>query len=165
MVRGSERGFTLLELIVVTGFLIGLAGLAAFLLRPANHITERTDGRRHLAVAAIVQGVNRYIDGEHELPAYLPDKKMSIGTGNEEYDICLLTSVYLPEAPLDPEHGIAADAEGKTIEAAGSVDCNELEATYKAGFEIEKRRDYVIVSATLANGKTFELSSEKLGVN
>jgi prepilin-type N-terminal cleavage/methylation domain-containing protein len=158
MIRGNERGFTLPELIVTTVFLVMLAGLATWILSPANQMGKRLDAERRTGVAMIVQGVNRYIAETGELPVYVPDKQTPIGTSGTEYDVCLVTPVYLPRVPMDPQNAVVEDADGNTVET-DVIECDDVDTLYSAGYTIQKKDGRVEIGAGLSDGSDFILSS------
>lgn len=159
MVRGREDGFTLPELIVVTVGFVLLCGIAALLLAPSTTLTERLDAERQLEVAQLAQEVNAYIAATGELPPYVPTKPTSIGTADEEYDMCL--ALGLTKVPLDPQTGARMNEAGETV-AGGAMSCEDTEVAYSAGYRIAQRDDgRIVISATLADGTSFELRSRK----
>jgi len=160
MIRRNEQGFTLPELIVTTVGFIVLFGLAALLLAPSTHTSEKLDARRRLDVAATVQAVNRYIADAGKLPPDVPDTPVVIGTSDEEYDLCFgLAGKYLPAMPLDPQLGVRL-AQDDTTERGGSADCDDLDVEYSAGYTIVRHGDAVVVATAFTDGRPFTLRSQ-----
>ncbi|HJQ08789.1 MAG TPA: prepilin-type N-terminal cleavage/methylation domain-containing protein [Candidatus Saccharimonadales bacterium] len=134
----SQRGFTLVELIVV-GTLGGVLLIAAaLLLHPKDYSPERRDAERRLGVAVLMQAVSNYVADKGALPEHMPAKEQIIGSEEDMYDLCkVLVPHYLDHVPIDPIAGAEVSDEN----------CAEADAVYDSGYTIQRHGDREITIA------------------
>jgi prepilin-type N-terminal cleavage/methylation domain-containing protein len=132
----TERGFTLIELVVV-GSVVGLLCAVAFwLIRPADYSAVRRNAERYAGTAQLLQALNRYVQ-EHngQLPAGFTDKPQVIGSEEGMLNLCpALVPDHLPSIPLDPLDGAIA------VE----IDCRAKDAGYLSGYTARRGKDGMV---------------------
>jgi prepilin-type N-terminal cleavage/methylation domain-containing protein len=159
MKNTGERGFTLLELVVVIAFFVLMLGLSLFLLRPEDYTLLRNDSKRRTQVAQVVQALKAYqADHDGQLPPGITSSVKAISSGNGHYDLCkYLVPDYLYDMPFDPTIGVKLQDDALTKER-----CNAEGVTYATGLTIQKKKNGDIVVAApvskVESGSTVELT-------
>ena len=126
-----QRGFTMVELLVVGGVFAVLLVIAAVLVHPADYGPERRNALRWLYVLEINYALQEYKADYGKLPD-LPDKFTVIGSDNKQLDLCeAFVPNYLVGMPLDPSGGVSVDEDV----------CSEKNSAYTTGLQLKKDAD------------------------
>jgi len=147
-VMRDSRGFTLLELIVVSGGLLVLLIVTAVVLHPHDYSGVMRDGQRQTDMAQILGALRQYQAAHGDLPAGIGTSSKTIGSQKGELNICsALVPAYLKDLPLDPVAG------GKISKAQQDITdkaCSDNDVEYTTGFTISKSSDgkHVTIAAT-----------------
>jgi len=134
----NQKGFTLIEILVVIGIIAVLATIVLIAINPARQFAQSRDTQRTSNVNAILNAVGQYIaDNKGDLPAGVPDK------GDPAVDIpqslCeALVPTYMPSLPTDPNSFF----DGGSLIKVGGVDdgCEDL-ATEASGYLVSQDND------------------------
>lgn len=109
----KNKGFTLIEILIVIGIIAILAAVVLVAINPARQFAQANDSQRTSNVNAILNAVGQYIaDNRGGLPT-LP----AAGAPAEEIGATLcgeLVPTYIPSLPTDPSSG----NEGASISCA-----------------------------------------------
>lgn len=145
----SERGFTLIELVVATLIVLLLLVAAVFSLRTNNYTLTNQDYQRQTDVARIVQALNKYIADNGKFPMTVPDKIVAISSGKDQYNLCsYLVPKYLPDLPIDPAYGVKMYQNAPVLDTV----CTTPGLTYSTGYGIQRlKTSLVVVSSPLTN--------------
>jgi type IV pilus assembly protein PilA len=117
----KQKGFTLIEILLVIGIIAVLATVVIVALDPAKRFADARDSRRLSDIQSILSAVQQYIvDNEGALPNGLDTEQRQIGTAaggcslsashcsvNPDYCLDLTTPLarYLKSLPYDPSNG------------------------------------------------------------
>ncbi|MDB5264529.1 MAG: hypothetical protein JWN64_100 [Parcubacteria group bacterium] len=106
-----QRGFTLIEILVVIGMLAILATVVIVSINPMRQFAQARNSQREANVAAILNGIGqRLADNRGIFPkgscASLPAVKLPMANSQSGFDIrpCLVPT-YMSELPMDPKEG------------------------------------------------------------
>ena len=108
--KNNQRGFTLIEILVVIGIIALLATIVIVAINPARqfaqaHNTQRTSNI-HTILNAIGQNIadNKgvFTCGAVTLPASTASTSIDDATGGAGKDLSCLTPTYIPSFPQDP---------------------------------------------------------------
>lgn len=136
-----QKGFTLIEILVVVGIIALLATVVFVALDPVTRFADARNSRRWNDVNSVLTATHQYIvDNDGALPAGLTSGMSSteLGSCGTCADLASPLGPYLKSLPTDPDGGDATNT-GYAIE----VDANNI----------------VTVSASNAeNGATIEVS-------
>lgn len=113
MAKKLERGFTLIEILVVIGILAVLLSITLIAINPAKQFSQANNTKRKSDVNAILNAVNQYaVDHKGNLSAIgIPDsnagpKVIGSDTAGGELDFCPdIVPTYIAEMPIDPTTG------------------------------------------------------------
>ncbi len=143
----NERGFTLLEVIVVITVVILLLGAAILFGRPQDYANTNSDSDRQLGIAAIAQALREYKQNTGDWPLGIPAKDTSIATGDGNYNLCpFLVPHYLQGIPLDPAAGTQYTGQANSPTYTDQR-CDVSGVQYVSGYVIRKDDKGITVSA------------------
>lgn len=134
----AQRGFTLIEILVVIGLIAILAAIVLIAINPARQFAQANDSQRTGNVNSILNAVGQYMaDHKGVLPAPISalasNATTSIASGAGNADICsALVPIYLPQLPIDPTTGVYTDCSNYTSGYKVARDSNNritIEAT------------------------------------
>ncbi len=104
-----QRGFTLLEVLLVVGAIAVLAGIVILAINPSKQLAETRNAQRRVDVNTVLNAVYQYaIDNNGTIPAAITTTQTEIcktgGTCTGLIDLAALTtsSTYLVSIPTDP---------------------------------------------------------------
>ena len=122
----NQKGFTLIEILVVLGIIAILATIVLIAINPARQFRQARDTQRTSNVNAILNAIGQYIaDTKGSIPAGIDDVVASNqALSNTGANICsLLVPKYISALPADPKAtGVAADGQISESECAGAHD-------------------------------------------
>jgi len=121
-----ERGFTLVELVIVVAILAILLAIVLVALNPARNFAESNNTQRRSDVNAILNAVHQYmVDNRGTVPSGVTSTVQTIASsGVGTVDLCAaLVPTRLADLPLDPTAGSKSPA-GANCTAATSYDAN-----------------------------------------
>lgn len=129
-VLSRERGFTLVEVLVVVGILAILLAITLVAINPNQHFRDSRNSQRSSNVTAILDAIYEY-ESAHSgnVPPTLASASSTptpIGTGTGHIDLCAdLVPADIADMPLDPSTGTKAGA-----------DCTADD--YETGYQVAK---------------------------
>jgi prepilin-type N-terminal cleavage/methylation domain-containing protein len=128
----KNKGFTLIEILVVIGLIAILAAVVLIAINPARQFAQANNSQRTANVNAVLNGIGQYIaDHKGELPN-LPADGTEIDAG-----LCAdLVPTYLPALPTDPD----------SPEKGASILCSDLDAG-DTDYEISEEDGRITVCA------------------
>ena len=123
MLKFKNKGFTLIEILVVIAIIALLATVVFVALNPVKRFADARNSRRWSDVNSILTAVHEYIvDHDGSLPSGLSTSMSAteLGTCGSCVDLSATLSAYLKSIPVDPQ-GSSANT-GYTI----AVDSNNI---------------------------------------
>ncbi len=128
----NEKGFTLIEILVVIGILAVLLAIVLIAINPQQQFKQANDTQRRSDVNAILNAIGSYAaQNKGQLPAGITGTATQIGSESGEVNLCsALVPTYIADLPLDPvsTYGIETPA--------GSI-CTDSGATYETGYTVK----------------------------
>jgi prepilin-type N-terminal cleavage/methylation domain-containing protein len=105
--KNNQKGFTLIEILVVIGMIALLAAIVLIAINPARQFAQGRNAQRINDVTAILNAVGQYTaDNKGTLPANITIASQEIKNGAA--DICAaLMPTYVSSLPVDPQTGSA----------------------------------------------------------
>lgn len=117
----TQRGFTLLEVLLVVALIGILAGIVILAINPSKQISDTNNAQRSVDVNTILNGVYQYaIDNSGSLPSGIdgtPTEICQTGAtcvGLSDLSDITASSTYLVSIPIDPL-ATTTDGTGYTI--------------------------------------------------
>lgn len=129
----KQKGFTLIEILVVIGILAILLAIVLIAINPQQQFRQANNTQRRSDVNAILSAVSAYA-AQHkgQLPTGITATALNIssgGTPTTDVDLCTtLVPDYIADLPLDPVDG--------SDTPAGSI-CTDASAEYDTGYTIK----------------------------
>jgi type IV pilus assembly protein PilA len=142
----TEKGFTLLEILLVIAAIAILAGIVIIAINPAKQLGDTRNAQRNVAVNTIINAVYQYaVDNNGTLPASITTTETEIcktgGTCTGLIDLSVLTTneKYFSSVPADPT-GSSTNGTGYRIKktANGRVVVNAPSAENSATISVTK---------------------------
>jgi prepilin-type N-terminal cleavage/methylation domain-containing protein len=132
----ANKGFTLIEILVVIGIIAILAAIVLIAINPARQFRQANNSQRTANVNAILNAIGQYMADNQGTPPP--------GIGGEiDTPLCdALLTKYLPALPTDP----SSPSKGGAIEKA---DCDDIDAG-DVKYETENNSGRITVSAPSA---------------
>lgn len=130
MIKNKNKGFTLLEILLVVAAIAILAGIVIIALNPGKQLGETRNAQRNSDVNSILNAVYQYtLDNDGDFPSGIDSTAGTaqvIGTGTAGCDsVCTatttvescvdlsgdITPTYLVGIPTDPSTGVASSTD------------------------------------------------------
>ena len=139
--NGKNKGFTLIEILVVIGIIAILATIVIIAINPSRQFKQARDTQRTSNVNAILNAIGQYVaDNKGDLP--------SVPSGEVNQALCDdLVPTYLPSLPTDPN----SDSKGASITCSG-IGTNDV------GYDVSVSGGRVTVSAPDAELSTISVT-------
>ena len=121
MIRGVyQKGFTLIEILVVIGLIAILAAIVLIAINPARQFAQARNSQRESNVSTVLNAIGQNSADNKGLPlsattctgiTNVPGATAkNIGTGGALVNLTCLVGTYIPSSlPFDPTSGTAAD--------------------------------------------------------
>jgi type IV pilus assembly protein PilA len=127
-----QKGFTLIEILVVIGLIAILAAIVLIAINPARQFAQANNSQRDANVNAVLNAVGQYLaDNKGQFTSCLANittspLEVKVGQAGGA-DLACLTPTYLPAIPFDPDstasasstkYNIVKDANGRVTVSA-----------------------------------------------
>lgn len=128
--RRRQRGFTLLEVLLVIAIIAILAAIVIIAINPAKQLADTRDAQRQSDVNTILNAIYQYsIDNDGDLPGpdtitgaaqdICTDGSPCGAVGQIDISDVLTGDIYIVDFPVDPQE-TDPDITGYTIQTAGA---------------------------------------------
>jgi len=117
----KNKGFTLIEILVVIGIIAVLATIVIIAINPARQFAQARNTQRVSNVNSILNAIGQNLADNKGLftcgTVTLPASATNIGSGagNIDLESCLVTT-YMPSMVMDPDGGASADTKYKVMQ-------------------------------------------------
>ena len=149
----KNRGFSVIELLVVIGIMGILLSIVVIAVSPGQQFAQANNTKRSSDVNAILNAINQYAAANKgALPTSITTTATVIGSGAGQINLCAdLVPNSIADLPLDPNTG--------TENPANSV-CTTPGATYNTGYTASRSNtgNRVTVTAPGAEGETITVT-------
>lgn len=105
--KTKNKGFTLVELMVVIGILTVILAIVLIAVNPSRQLSKANDTQRRSDVSAILSAVYQYaVDNKGALPAAITSTATDMKSATGGANICSdLVATYIAALPVDPSTG------------------------------------------------------------
>lgn len=102
--RQNQKGFTLIEILVVIGILAVLFAIALVAINPARQFSQANNTKRRSDVNALLNAIHQYAaDNKGALPSAITTSVLTIGNAVGQTDVCAaVVTKYIAALPRDP---------------------------------------------------------------
>ena len=137
----KQKGFTLIEVLVVIGIIAILAAVVLIAINPSRQFRQARDTQRVTNLNAMLSAVGQYVaDNKGAIPGNITSNVQNIKTGGA--DICSqLVPTYISALPVDPNFNSGVSV----------ADCS---ASYDTGYQIGTTTGNRIVVSAMLEGTT-----------
>jgi len=147
MKKKGNKGFTLIEILVVIGIIAILATIVLIAINPARQFRQARDTQRTSNVNAILNGIGQFIaDNKGTMPAGIPVAPAAAGEVSEALCNDLIPK-YIPSLPADPTNTVGA-----------YTDCTDVDAGDIDYFVLQDADGRITVSAPETEEATTDIS-------
>jgi len=118
----KNKGFTLIEILVVIGIIAVLAAAVLIAINPARQFAQARDSQRSTNIEAILNAVGQNIadnKGVFTCGAALPGALADIGTAGVNLEPCLVPT-YVSIMPMDPAGGTSVNTKYQIMQDAAT---------------------------------------------
>lgn len=128
----KNKGFTLIEILVVIGIIAILAAVVLVAINPSKSFKQARDSQRTSNLNAIMNAVGQYVvDSKGSLPPSITTTATDIGTAAGLIDLCPeVTPTFIGSFPSDPG---SSPLKGRSI-----TDCTNGGTAYDTDYKIVK---------------------------
>lgn len=156
LTKRQQKGFTLIEILVVVGILTILLAITLIALNPGKHFADARNTQRSSDVSAILDAVYQYqAANSGSLPPSLSTvttTAANIGDGIGDINVCAdLVPNYIADLPLDPASGTQTPSTGAVCSATD----------YDTGYTIAKSATgsrFTIAAPSAESGATISVT-------
>ncbi|MEA3357727.1 MAG: type II secretion system protein [Patescibacteria group bacterium] len=144
--KAKEKGFTLLEILLVVAAMAILAAVVIVAINPGKQLADTRNAQRHSDVQTILNAVYHYsVDNDGDLPANITTTQTEVcttgGTCTDLIDLGVLTTnqTYLVSIPEDPTGATTNGAGYEIVQSAnGRVTVSAPDAEEDQTIEVSK---------------------------
>lgn len=139
--RFSQRGFTLLEVLLVVAIIAILAGIVIIAINPSKNLADTRNAQRQADVTTILNAVYQYaLDNSGSLPSSITTSAAEICktgtapatcTSSSLIDLSTITASgkYVASVPIDPSCPTGCNANGVGYQVSKSATTGRLTVT------------------------------------